>query len=111
MSAETIEAPVSLRNVTIPVVGMTCASCVNRVEKAIARTPGVESAAVNLATEQATVSFDPALTTIAGVAEAVRKAGYEVGELPVEAPPVKAAAPRIGSNGAQEAEVVLPIEG
>ncbi|MFN8675733.1 MAG: heavy metal translocating P-type ATPase [Thermomicrobiales bacterium] len=111
MSAETIEAPVSLRNVTIPVVGMTCASCVNRVEKAIARTPGVESAAVNLATEQATVSFDPALTTIASVADAVRKAGYEVGELPVEAPPVKAAAPRIGSDGARETEVVLPIEG
>jgi copper chaperone CopZ len=42
MSAETIEAPVSLRNVTFPVAGMTCASCVNRVEKAISRTPGVE---------------------------------------------------------------------
>src|SRR5690606_23617711 len=111
MSADTIEAPVNLRNVTIPVVGMTCASCVNRVEKAIVRTPGVESAAVNLATEQATVSYDPALTTIANIAAAVRKAGYDVGDLPQDAPPVKVAAPRIGDDSAQETEVVLPIEG
>ena len=38
---------------------MTCASCVNRVEKAIGKVPGVERAAVNLATERATVSYDP----------------------------------------------------
>jgi Cu+-exporting ATPase len=111
MSAETIEAPVSLQNVSIPIVGMTCASCVNRVEKAIARTPGVESAAVNLATEQATVAYDPALTTIANVAAAVRKAGYEVGELPPDAPPARVPASKIGHHGEQEAEVVLPIEG
>ena len=42
---------------SFPVEGMTCASCVRRVEKAIAAVPGVESASVNLATERAAVSW------------------------------------------------------
>ena len=46
----------------LPVEGMTCASCVNRIERFLSRTPGVETAAVNLATEQATVRFDPTLS-------------------------------------------------
>ena len=58
--------------------GMTCAACAGRVEKALARTPGVEEATVNLATERASVRFDPAATTLATLAEAVQKAGYDV---------------------------------
>ena len=54
---------------------MHCASCVGRVEKAIGAVPGVGSVAVNLATEQATVSFiGPA--NLEGVIEAINKAGY-----------------------------------
>ncbi|MGH2618724.1 MAG: cation transporter, partial [Thermomicrobiales bacterium] len=45
--------------VAIPVTGMTCASCVNRVEKAIGKIPGVENVAVNLATERASVRYHP----------------------------------------------------
>ena len=44
---------------SFPVEGMTCASCVRRVEKAIAAIPGVEAANVNLATERADVRFTP----------------------------------------------------
>jgi Cu+-exporting ATPase len=56
--------------------GMTCASCVRRVEKAIAAVPGVQSANVNLATERATVGFsNPAAA--GAVLEAISKAGYE----------------------------------
>lgn len=58
--------------------GMTCASCVARVEKALKSVPGVEAAAVNLATERATITVSgktPALA--AAIAAAVRKAGYE----------------------------------
>ncbi|MDB5525171.1 MAG: copper-translocating P-type ATPase [Rhizobium sp.] len=56
--------------------GMTCASCVGRVEKAIAAVPGVQAANVNLATERATVSFsDPAVAD--AVLQAISKAGYE----------------------------------
>jgi Cu+-exporting ATPase len=58
------------------VEGMTCASCVRRVEKAIAAVPGVQAASVNLATERATVGFsDPAAA--GAVLEAISKAGYQ----------------------------------
>ncbi len=67
---ETGSAPVD-----VPVRGMHCASCVGRVEKAISAVPGVGAVAVNLATEQATVSFvGPA--DLEGVIEAINKAGY-----------------------------------
>ena len=55
--------------------GMTCASCVRRVEKAISAVPGVASANVNLATERATVQFTGASDTH-GVLRAIEKAGY-----------------------------------
>ena len=67
---ETGSAPVD-----VPVKGMHCASCVGRVEKAISAVPGVGAVAVNLATEQATVSFvGPA--DLEGVIEAINQAGY-----------------------------------
>jgi Cu+-exporting ATPase len=63
------------QEVRIGVGGMSCASCVARVERAIASRPGVESAAVNLAAETAIVRFDQ--TEIPELLEAVRGAGYE----------------------------------
>ena len=65
----------------IPVEGMTCASCVGRVEKAIRAVDGVAAANVNLATGRATVTLASLQTAPRNVAEAIRKAGYE----PVEA--------------------------
>jgi P-type Cu+ transporter len=56
--------------------GMHCASCVARVEQELARTPGVVDAAVNLMSEQATVSYLPQSTDVADLQEAVRRAGY-----------------------------------
>ncbi|GAA3181678.1 hypothetical protein GCM10010531_39850 [Blastococcus jejuensis] len=56
--------------------GMTCASCVGRVEKALTRLDGVADARVNLATETAAVDFDPRLVGPAEFAAAVAKAGY-----------------------------------
>ncbi|KAA3628270.1 MAG: Cu(2+)-exporting ATPase [Proteobacteria bacterium] len=58
------------------VQGMTCASCVGRVERTLKKQPGVEVATVNLATEQATIAYDPASTDIPGLLEAVNDAGY-----------------------------------
>ena len=69
--------PTALPLQSFPVEGMTCASCVRRVEKAIAAVPGVESAAVNLATERADVRL-AAPATPAMVIEAIKSAGYEV---------------------------------
>jgi Cu+-exporting ATPase len=76
-------AETTLKPIDIPVLGMTCASCVGRVEKAIAAVPGVASASVNLATERAHVELTPEGRTDA-VMEAIRKAGYEPLERPVD---------------------------
>jgi P-type Cu+ transporter len=61
----------------INVLGMSCASCVGRVEKAINRLPGIVSSSVNLATEKAHVEFDRSLINVEKVLEAVEEAGYK----------------------------------
>jgi len=78
---------------------MTCASCVRRVEKALAKTAGIQEANVNLATEKATVTYDPAQTSLDQIQAAVEKAGYGVRDLP------KHPEPRVAT------ELTLPIEG
>ncbi len=64
------------QQITLPVTGMTCASCVNRVEKALKKVPGVADASVNLSTDQASVSFDPAQAAPTALLQAVENAGY-----------------------------------
>ncbi|HOX68258.1 MAG TPA: heavy metal-associated domain-containing protein, partial [Burkholderiaceae bacterium] len=61
----------------LQITGMTCASCALRVEKALAKVPGVLQASVNLATEQACVRADASVGTQV-VADAVHRAGYGV---------------------------------
>src|SRR5690242_9179210 len=72
-------APSLSSGLSIPVSGMTCASCVGRVEKAIRGVAGVETAAVNLATGRATVSLSGG-ASVEPVLAAIRKAGYEPAE-------------------------------
>ncbi len=67
-----------LKEITLPVSGMTCASCVRRVERALMKVPGVAEARVNLATEQATIDFDGQLCTTADMSQAVESVGYTV---------------------------------
>ena len=62
--------------VSFPVEGMTCASCVNRITRFLGKVEGVEEAHVNLASESATVRFDPAQVNVAALAAAVDAAGY-----------------------------------
>ncbi|HEX5498374.1 MAG TPA: cation transporter, partial [Thermomicrobiales bacterium] len=81
----------------LPIEGMTCASCVGRVERALAKTPGVRAASVNLATEKAAVAYDPALTDVATLRGAVERAGYRVGDMPA-------------ANGQELSGVVLPTD-
>src|SRR5690606_15219386 len=59
--------------ISLDIEGMTCASCVNRVEKALLKVPGVETASVNLATERAIVSGGD----VADLIKAVEKVGYK----------------------------------
>src|SRR6266571_8229771 len=62
--------------VTIPIEGMSCASCVAKIEHGLSAVPGVSRAAVNLATEQATVEYQPGVTDPAAIQETIRSLGY-----------------------------------
>ena len=86
-------------DIIAPVRGMHCAACVGRVERALTSVSGVEQASVNLATEQATVSFDPARTSVDTLKAAVAAAGYELAEPRADAAPVDPA-----EQAAREAE-------
>ncbi len=68
----------ALKKITLPIEGMTCATCVERNEKILRATPGVASADVNFATEQARVEYDPDTVSVAGLAEAIGGIGYKV---------------------------------
>jgi Cu+-exporting ATPase len=68
---------------TLPVRGMHCAACVAKVEGALTGVPGVDAAAVNLATERATVAFDPDRVDVGALQAAVAAAGYELAGAPV----------------------------
>jgi P-type Cu+ transporter len=83
----TAALPANTADWRLPIEGMTCASCASRVEKALAKVPGVREASVNLATEVATVKADAAIG-LPAIRAAVEKAGYGVGEAArIDAPP------------------------
>ncbi len=63
---------------SLPVQGMTCASCVLRVETALKKVQGVDAAVVNLATESASVEFQPDTVTVDSLKAAVEDAGYKI---------------------------------
>ena len=63
---------------SIPVEGMTCASCVARVEKALKKVDGVKEANVNLVTERVALSFDEGKTDLHSLATVVEEAGYKL---------------------------------
>lgn len=67
-----------ITHLTLPVEGMTCASCAQTVEKTVQKTTGVTAASVNLATETLQVSFDGTQTSIEAIAQEVSQAGYQL---------------------------------
>ncbi|MBU9583688.1 heavy metal translocating P-type ATPase [Burkholderia multivorans] len=93
-------------SVELDIDGMTCASCVSRVEKALAKVPGVTHASVNLATERATVEAS-ADVSAARLVEAVEQAGYQA--TPVEPAPSAATSQPIDHKAAHSVE--LDIDG
>ena len=62
----------------LPIGGMHCAGCVTRVEKVLQDLPGVQEAQVNLATETATLRYEPAAVTLDQVVQAIHASGYQV---------------------------------
>jgi P-type Cu+ transporter len=71
----TASAPIEL---SLAIEGMTCASCVNRIERFLRKTDGVADASVNLATERATIRFDPTVAGRTELVKAIEAAGYDV---------------------------------
>lgn len=71
-----------MKKETLKITGMTCAACSARIEKVVGKMEGVEQISVNLATEKATVSFDPQTTDISSIKEKIEKTGY--GALDIE---------------------------
>jgi Cu+-exporting ATPase len=66
-----------LARVGIPVTGMTCASCVRRVERALTKKDGVAEASVNFAAEKASLAYDPKATNPGELVGSIRDAGYD----------------------------------
>ncbi|MBI5828929.1 MAG: copper-translocating P-type ATPase [Chloroflexi bacterium] len=66
------------KSLSLPVQGMTCASCVSHVEGALRELPGVSNVAINLATNKASLIFDPAQVTVADMMRVVDDVGYSV---------------------------------
>ena len=96
--------------IQLPIEGMTCASCVNRIERFLNKTDGVEVATVNLATEMATIRYLPDVADRDALVGAVAAAGYEVRpevERTVDAPPPSS---RSGPAGGSCARRSAPVD-
>ena len=76
MTAATKPAAPSER-IDLPITGMTCAACAARIERSLGKAEGVAEAAVNLATERASVTYDPAVTSVERIVETIRDTGYD----------------------------------
>ncbi len=66
------------KQITLPITGMYCANCVTTIERNLKKVSGVRSAVVNLASERATVQFDPAMTGLDDMIARVHRAGYGI---------------------------------
>ena len=86
MATEVIAQQPNISEATLSVQGMTCASCVARVERSLKKLGGVESASVNLATERALVSYDPLEVGASEMVAAIEKAGYTASPRAEEGP-------------------------
>src|SRR3954454_20106230 len=71
--------------VDLPVSGMTCAACARSIERTLAATPGVATAHVNLATNTATVEYDPDRAAVPAFIGAIEELGYGVSQEGVRA--------------------------
>ena len=85
---ENKDAPVSqgMNRIELPVTGMSCAACSARVQKTLSQLDGVDTAAVNLAAERATVIYDSAKISVDEIIKTIRDSGYGVSVSRVEVP-------------------------
>jgi P-type Cu+ transporter len=107
LGAEVPAAAETSTTIELPVLGMTCAACVRRVEKAVAALRGVTLAEINLPLSRASIQFHPSLVAVETLAQAIRGAGYEVPEdaltpQPVSSDGSSSLASRIAEAGQRE---------
>jgi Cu+-exporting ATPase len=69
------------KEISVPISGMTCASCAKSVEKAVGKLEGVESVNVNFATEKALIKYNPKSVRLSEIKQAISKAGYKALEI------------------------------
>jgi Cu+-exporting ATPase len=69
----------ALKKVELPITGMSCASCVAKIEKGLSKMSGIVDAKVNFATEKATIAFDPSRVHVGDFVATVKDLGYEAG--------------------------------
>ena len=74
------------KQLTLPVLGMTCANCVAAVERSAKKVAGVQEATVNFASEKVTVAYDPAVAAPKAVIDRIERAGYKVPTADIELP-------------------------
>lgn len=68
----------STRHLKLPITGMTCANCVSTVERNLKKLEGVNTVSVNLASERASLEFDPSVLDQGAIINKIRQAGYDV---------------------------------
>jgi Cu+-exporting ATPase len=73
--------------ITLPILGMTCANCAATVERNVKKVAGVTEVSVNFSTDKATISYDPTVTMLPAIIERIERAGYKV-PAPLETAPV-----------------------
>jgi Cu+-exporting ATPase len=100
-------SPHPLEVADLAVQGMTCASCVRRVERAVRGVPGVQDAAVSFATHQARVAYDPSGASLEAIAAAIEAAGYEVprGDPAPDASPARRADVRTAAEAREQRSI------
>jgi P-type Cu+ transporter len=100
------------KRITLAIEGMTCASCAMRIEKGLKKVAGVGDAAVNLATERATVTLDPSVATTDDLIAKVRATGYDAAPLVerAEATPAQERTDSTATDNEPQAEVAAEAE-
>ena len=79
-----LQEEAAIREVTIPIAGMTCSACSNAVQRALKKIDGVEDASVNFATEKAVIKYNADIVRISNLKNTIEKAGYTPLDLEVE---------------------------